>query len=261
MSPIILYDVACDFPAQTMSPNVAKIRCVDAFFSRATNLLHHFRYALNYKGLSFKTIWVDLSELQSLYKKLGAKSTAEAGVRYTVPVIHDTNNGIAISNSLDIALYLDAAYPQTPRLIPHGTGPLHAVLTNAHGTAVATPLAAFTFPASYPHLNPPSQQYFDSQGRGPVVPSDADAAKWQQLKDGLDLFDKYIRVNGDQSKYFTGDALTYADFILAGSLRWANIALTKEQWEEISSWNGGRWRTMGETRCGIGEKISNETQL
>ncbi|KAJ7053905.1 hypothetical protein C8F01DRAFT_1235495 [Mycena amicta] len=181
MSPILLYDVACDFPAQTMSPNVAKIR-----------------YALNYKGLSFKTIWVDLSELQSLYKKLGAKSTAEAGVRYTVPVIHDTNN-------------------------------------------VATPLAAFTFPASYPHLNPPSQQYFDSQGRGPVVPSDADAAKWQQLKDGLDLFDKYIRVNGDQSKYFTGDALTYADFILAGSLRWANVALTKEQWEEISSWNGGRW--------------------
>ncbi|KAF7302402.1 Glutathione transferase fungal specific class A [Mycena chlorophos] len=228
MAPIILYDVACDLAERSMSPNVAKIR-----------------YSLNYKGLAFETVWVDLSELEELYKKFGAKPTAASGpAQHTVPFIHDTTNDIAVSNSLDIALYLDGAYPDAPRVIPAGTFALHASLSDAYSAAVSGPLAAFNFPAGFPHLRLPSQEYFARSGRAPppiALNGDEEKAAevWAMVKKGLDRFDGYMVAAG--SKYFCGDELSYADFILAGPLRWAKLVLSGDQWAEISSWNGGRW--------------------
>ena len=33
------------------------------------------RYALNYKGLPYKTVWVELHEVEPVAKKVGAKAT------------------------------------------------------------------------------------------------------------------------------------------------------------------------------------------
>ncbi|KAF7302793.1 Glutathione transferase fungal specific class A [Mycena kentingensis (nom. inval.)] len=219
MAQITLYDEACNFPERSISPNVAKVR-----------------FALNFKGLAFKTVFVEFVDLPAIYEHIQAKPI---GAKYTLPVLHDASTGMALANSLDIALYLDAAYPDTRRVVPEGTEPFHALLTDAFGASVAGPLSAFVFPASFPYLNPAGQRYFLESGRVPeVLSGDARIAKWAEVKEGLAAFDKYI---GAGREWFTGDSISYADFILAGDLRWAKVVLEKEEWDELASWNGGRW--------------------
>ncbi|KAF7302790.1 Glutathione transferase fungal specific class A [Mycena kentingensis (nom. inval.)] len=221
---IILYDVATSVPDRSFSPNVAKIR-----------------YALNYKHFSFKTIFVELSDLPALYGKLGAAPLTDGGPAYTVPLLHDPSTTQAISNSLDIALYLDAAYPTTPRLIAKGTEALHAVFTALHADKVAAPMSAFTFRATFPYLNAPTQELFERPGRSPmgvVTSEEKKTENWEALKRRLDEFDGFI---GQGREYFSGDGLSYADFVLAGHIRWAKYALSEDQWDEIAHWNGGRW--------------------
>ncbi|KAF7302831.1 Glutathione transferase fungal specific class A [Mycena kentingensis (nom. inval.)] len=230
MSTIVLYDIANDAPFGSISPNVAKIRYVPAHRPDAE------------RGVSFQTVGVDLSELPELYKKLGVKPASDGGgVQYTLPMIHDQKTGAAAANSLDIALYLDATYPATPRLIPAGTGALHAVLTAMWSAKVGGPISAFTYPASFPLFKPATRKFFEDTGRSPagmVFSEEAKRAKWAEVKAGLDAMDAFI---GAGNAYFTGDSLSYADLVLAGSLRWAKVALSKEQWAEIAGWNAGRW--------------------
>jgi len=46
------------------------------------------------------------------------KEMQQFPVRQYVPLIHDTNRGIALSDSSPILEYLDETYPQEPRLFP-----------------------------------------------------------------------------------------------------------------------------------------------
>ena len=46
------------------------------------------------------------------------------------------------------------------------------------------------------------------------------------------------------SKYVMGDSLCYADITIGGYLRWARLVLSREKWEDILSWHGGRWANL-----------------
>jgi hypothetical protein len=54
-----------------------------------------FRYALNFKGIPHKTVFLEYLEIEPLCKKIGAKPTGESSTQYTLPVIYDPATGTA----------------------------------------------------------------------------------------------------------------------------------------------------------------------
>lgn len=75
------------------------------------------RITLNYKRIPYRTIWAEFADAQKLCKQIGATPTthyADGTPRYTLPTIHDPNTGRIISDSYDIARYLDEQYPERP---------------------------------------------------------------------------------------------------------------------------------------------------
>ncbi|KAF7337792.1 Glutathione S-transferase-like protein ustS [Mycena sanguinolenta] len=230
MSIITLYDIASTHPGQAWSPNTAKAR----------------------QGIPHKTVFLEYPEIEPLCKKLGAKPTSQTSLQYTLPVIYDPSTNAVVSNSIEIAQYLDATYPNTPRLIPEGTAAFHYAFTEAF-EATLPPLLVYTLPASLPFLNSASQDYFRRTreelfgGRRleDVTPTgDEHAVMWKRLEDAFGTIDGWIRKNGADSKYFMGDTLCYADISVAGWLRWTKMVLGKDQWESILTWHGGRWASL-----------------
>ncbi|KAG2147743.1 uncharacterized protein EDB93DRAFT_1104019 [Suillus bovinus] len=99
MQPLVLYDVLSELPGNNFSPNPAKPR-----------------FVLSYKGLPFVTLWVEYSDISISMKAIGAKSNKRRdGLDvYTAPVLSDPNTGALITDSLEIASYLEKTYPEKP---------------------------------------------------------------------------------------------------------------------------------------------------
>ena len=79
---------------------------------------------MDYKRLPYKTVFVEFSEIARVSQEIGAKPTGtwpDGSPKYTVPAIYDPSTKTAVSDSVAIAQYLDATYPDTPRVIPEGT--------------------------------------------------------------------------------------------------------------------------------------------
>lgn len=67
---------------------------------------------------------------EALAKKIGAKPTEyKEGNRpwYTLPIIYDPLTKTVVTDSFDIAIYLDRQYPSTPVVFPPGTIALQAM--------------------------------------------------------------------------------------------------------------------------------------
>jgi hypothetical protein len=80
---------------------------------------------LNYKGLPYKTVWVELCDVAALYASHNAapsndSPSAAPHERCTVPALHDPNTGKFVSDSFKISKYLDETYPEKP-LFPRGS--------------------------------------------------------------------------------------------------------------------------------------------
>ncbi|KZV67488.1 hypothetical protein PENSPDRAFT_754899 [Peniophora sp. CONT] len=105
------------------------------------------RYALNIKGLSYKTEWLSFSQIEPKMKALGLGphpssigAKGIASIPYSVPTIID--NGSIVTESFAIAQYLDKVYPHTPVLVAPGT----AALQRAYLDTVLQPLVEACFP-------------------------------------------------------------------------------------------------------------------
>ncbi|KAJ7082522.1 hypothetical protein C8R43DRAFT_337479 [Mycena crocata] len=229
---ITLYDIASTVPGQAWSPNTAKAR-----------------YSLNFKGVPHKTVFLEYLEIEPLCKEIGAEPTNETSPHYTLPAIYDPSTDRAISGSIEIARYLDTAYPELPRLLPTGTTALHYAFTDVY-EATLDPFYTYALPATLPILNQASQPYFrrtreqlfGGQRLEDVTPTgEKHVVMWKKVREGLDKVDGWISKNGAGTKYFMGDTICYADITVAGFLRWARVVLEKEKWEEICGWNNGRW--------------------
>ncbi|KAJ7608779.1 hypothetical protein FB45DRAFT_763101 [Roridomyces roridus] len=235
-SSLILYDIASSLPEQTFSPNTAKAR-----------------YALNVKGIPHRTVFLEYHEIEPTCKKIGAKPTGDSATGYSLPVLYDPATNTAISDSIEIARYLDVTYPSSlPVLIPKGTTALHYAFIDAHA-AVLLPLYTYALPATLSIVNPVSQAYFRRTREAlfggkrleDVVPTgEAHVEMWKEFEAGFGKIDAWYRKNenGGKGEYFMGeDTISYADITVVGYLRWANTVLGKDLWEDIAGWHGGRW--------------------
>ncbi|KAJ6534990.1 hypothetical protein B0H19DRAFT_1184644 [Mycena capillaripes] len=230
---IVFYDIPSTLRIKCWSPNLWKTR-----------------YALNFKGIPYKTAWIEYPEIEALCRKIGAPPTGkkrDGRPYFTLPVIHDLSTGAVISDSPNIAAYLDATYPDKPRLMPAGTIALHRAFEDAARPLLA-PLTRYAHPPSQANLNPASAEYFrrtreEFWGKTleTLAPTgEEDAVEWKKLRDGFGKVDEWIRANGEGSRYVMGDALCYADMWFAAYAQWIKLVLP-DKWEEVKLWHEGRW--------------------
>ncbi|KAF8625608.1 hypothetical protein AX17_006794 [Amanita inopinata Kibby_2008] len=237
---IIFYDIASKLTDTALSPNTWKTRLV-----------------LNYKGLPYKTEWVELPDIEAKCKELGVGPTDIMSDKplYTLPAIYDPNTQTAIADSYHIARYLDKTYPNTPRVIPEGTEVFQIFPLFPHVMGSNLAFWSFTVPATYAVLNPQSLEYFrrtreamfgkeieDMELKG----AEAEAA-WKQLKDGYDAMDKMWQLS--KGPHMMGETLSYMDLVIASWSFWLRAIFGKdsEKWKDITSWNGGRWGMLFES--------------
>lgn len=99
------------------------------------------RYALNYKGLPYETVWIEYPDIEDHCKKIGAEPSMirkNGKPYYSLPVIQ--HDGKVITDSARIVEYLDSTYPDTPKIIPAGTHVLHKAFFAAYDSATFSPL-------------------------------------------------------------------------------------------------------------------------
>ncbi|KAF7364559.1 Glutathione S-transferase-like protein ustS [Mycena venus] len=144
-SSIVFFDIPSSLPDKAWSPNTWKIR-----------------YVLNFKGLSYKTVWLEGPEIEPKLREMGAAPTRNkpnGRPHYTLPLIHDLSTGVIIAELSRIAVYLDATYPYTPRLMPKDAVGFHFAFVDT-ALALLSPIWKYTIPASCAKLNPVSEAYF-----------------------------------------------------------------------------------------------------
>ncbi|KAJ7679203.1 hypothetical protein DFH06DRAFT_506831 [Mycena polygramma] len=209
------------------------------------------RYALNYKGIPYKTVWVEYSEIEVRSKEVGASPTRkkpDGSPNWTLPMIHDLSTGAVVADSTKIAEYLDATYPNTPRLMPLGTAGLFRSFEAAALALLAPTLYQYVIPGTHDVLFPPGQAalrrkreaMFGKKMEDIAPRGEEDVVEWGKVKDVFSTMNEWIRVSGEGSAYIMGDAPCYVDLWMAAYLQWVRQALP-DKWEDMKLWHGGRW--------------------
>jgi glutathione S-transferase len=91
------------------------------------------RLNLTYKRISYETVWVALADVKAVSEEHGFAPTStrpDGSPHYTLPAIRDQDTGKAVSESFEIAKYLDQQHAARP-LIPSGTEAQQAAFVGA----------------------------------------------------------------------------------------------------------------------------------
>jgi glutathione S-transferase len=209
------------------------------------------RYALNYKGLKYRTEWIEFPDIEERLKKLGvppSETGADGKGYYSLPVIYDPSTKSYVVDSTEIIKYLDKRYPDTPQLIPASTAALQTVTLLLIVPSVMAPLLFVLLNSINGLLSPRSQVYFRSTREakfGKPLEEIGTEDDWKALESGLAKLKVSLDANGEgKDLLFTGDKITLADIQLASLLVWARIIFGEESegWKRITSLHEGKWK-------------------
>ncbi|KAF9030383.1 hypothetical protein BDP27DRAFT_1349131 [Rhodocollybia butyracea] len=209
------------------------------------------RYSLNFKNLPYKTVWIEFPDVEPTMKKLGALPT---GTRkngtpfYTLPAIHDDSTGAIIADSAVIAEYLDKTYPTPTQLIPSGTHALQTAFRELVDSK-ATPLVSLVVPdAVTKTMNPPSAEYMarvfaTAVSNAASMSEETRVAEWEKAEEVLGSVKALMK---PEDRWVMGDAISFADFVVAAMLIMAKTVYGKEseEWTRMMNWHDGRWDRM-----------------
>ncbi|KAF9464071.1 hypothetical protein BDZ94DRAFT_534726 [Collybia nuda] len=232
---IFFYDIPSTTPNMPWSPNTWKTR-----------------YCLNFKGFPYKTIWVECPNIELTCKTIGAPPTGknpDGTPIYTLPAIYDPSTGAAIADSTDIALYLDAAYPNTPKLFPPGAYALLRGILDAHFQPPSISILRLVLPAIYDVLNPSSQVFFRRSKEKALRMEIKDMTprgkhreeEWDKVMKQLDDLDERLpKVGGP---FILGNEVSFLDFVVASHMLTTRDLLGEKskEWDHLKLWNEGRW--------------------
>jgi glutathione S-transferase len=191
---------------------------------------------------------VEGPDIEKTIKGVGGKPTAtkeDGSPQYTLPVIQDPNTSTAVSDSLEIAKYLDATYPETPSLLL-GTPALHRGFIEALDTHVISTLLPLALGGFTPKLNKASADHWTAEEEHFAYPKgDRLPAVLKQLEDGLQKVSLWVE---EGKVLFGGDRPVFVDAYLAGwliSLRWSH-GKESSLWRDVEGWQNGRWKAFME---------------
>ena len=212
------------------------------------------RVSLHFKGLPFKTEWVEYPDIEPTLKRLGAPPTSkkpDGSDAYTLPAIYDDSTKQYISDSIKIAQYLDETYPDTPKLIPSGTRAAIEIFQTLFSQSVSRHLFALVIAQTNAALNERSEEYFRRTREAmfkvkleEIAPAGPKREQtWETVKEGLGVIADALSKNGSDKLYYFGDKLSYADVIVASYLYWGKVVLEdNEEWKStVEKWDDGRW--------------------
>jgi glutathione S-transferase len=226
MQPLVLYDILSELPGNNWSPNPAKPR-----------------FVLSYKGIPFVTLWVEYAEISIAMKSIGATPSGRQDRHgsdvYIVPVLSDPNTGALITDSLEIASYLERTYPEKP-IFPNNSEPLIRELYSTHSSLI---FPAFkTLLARSAEIMCPTSAKFFIEARSANVPLPWDVGydeDWDLLEKAYNtMYEWYQKGDG---KWIIGDSFSFADITVACYLLLHKRVLKEDEWARICSWNGGKW--------------------
>ncbi|KAI0318189.1 hypothetical protein OF83DRAFT_1171318 [Amylostereum chailletii] len=235
---IILYDIpAISTKDKSWSPNTWKTR-----------------YALNIKGLPYKTVWVDFCDVEKEMKKIGAEPTythPDGSHLWTVPTIYDPSTDKVVSDSAIIAAYLDAQYPSTATLIPTPTAPLQAAFVDKVALQLMMALVPVNVLDTFAQLTPRTQEWFRGKREKEVgMTLEAFAGDAERREKAiahvvglLDDMSKWLEAGGENGPFLTGDKPSHADTAIAGLFTWTERVGggQNDVWKAIMGAHGGRW--------------------
>ncbi|PPQ78420.1 hypothetical protein CVT24_001428 [Panaeolus cyanescens] len=208
------------------------------------------KYTLYAKKIPFHIKLVEMVDIPALSKVLGLQPgegfTAEP--MYTLPAIYDPSTKKAIVDSLAINMYLDAQYPESPRVVAEGTkGLIKAFLTAMKNLDYACfPVAieiclGLTTAKSREHFRSTREKLLGVKIED-ITPREPEkvAAAWAGIKKVFDTMDGWY---GDNTFIMGTDVPTHADFVVAGRLMLLKEFFREEseEWNRIAGWNDGRW--------------------
>ena len=212
------------------------------------------RVSLNFKGLPFKTEWIEYPDIGPTLKRLGAPPTGkkpDGSDSYTLPAIYDSSTNKYISDSIEIAKYLDETYPDTPKLIPQGTQAAIELFQTLFLQSVGNNLLSLVIAQTNAVLNERSEEYFRRTREASykvkleeIAPTGPKREQlWNSAKEGLGTIAGALNKNGNGKLYYFGDTLSYADVITVSFLYWVKVVLQKnEEWRStVETWDSGRW--------------------
>jgi len=232
---IVFYDIPSTLPGKAWSPNTWKVR-----------------FVLNYKGIPYRTEWVEYPDIEPHNKKLGINPTSkkpDGSPHYTLPAIHDPSTGTYLADSLLIAEYLEKTYPDTPSIFPHETKSLQYAFQSSFGIGAVRP---FIIPTIFPKLGTQrSEDYYRrtreiSFGKTleDVVPvGNERIEEWAKFREGLNKVDQCFAKTDAKGPFVMGDTISWSDIFVSSYLIWFKIVWGEdsEEWKDVASWNEGRW--------------------
>ncbi|KAI0635208.1 hypothetical protein C8Q77DRAFT_1217104 [Trametes polyzona] len=232
---ITLYDINSTIP-QPWAPNIWRIRLI-----------------LNYKRLPHRTVWIDLNNIESTLRAIGASHSAQKSdgrLVYTLPVIVDTlrpkGSPVILSNANAIAEYLETTYPARP-IFPEGSRAMQALFVHYVQEIFAKPLLPILVPLTHERLPAHAQAHFRRGGlatapAGVLGGTQYDQA-WSAVKDQFNFLAVILDKNCSDRTHTVamGHDVTYADFALCAVLIWIEKVSPHDCWARIREWNGGRW--------------------
>ena len=205
---------------------------------------------LGYKGLPFEVEWVEYPDIAPRMKELGAAPGKSRGgtEMYTLPVLRDPNTGVIITDSWEIAVYLDNTYPEKP-VFPEDT----KGLISAFGTMLLNqifPVVKFLVLRSKEVLNERSAEYYLTKRQihfnqkieewSPEGPERE--RHWSILEKTLAAWKAvYDKTEG---KWLMGNTFSYADILTASLLFWFKRVLHDDEWKRVAAWHDGHWERL-----------------
>ena len=212
------------------------------------------RVVLNYKGIPYRTEWVEYPDIEAVSKKLGIKPTGrkrDGSPLYTLPAIHDPSTGVYIADSFVIADYLEKTYPDTPLVFPNETAGLQRAFITTFEKNIDS-VWSFIIPATNFRLNPASEEYFRrtreisfGQKLEDVIPTgNTRTEEWGKFEQGLTKIHSYLALT--KGPYMLGDTISWSDFVLFSFIYWFKLIWGEDskEWKDIASWNDGRWEAL-----------------
>ncbi|KAH9832518.1 uncharacterized protein C8Q71DRAFT_256926 [Rhodofomes roseus] len=234
---IIFYDIPGTVPGSAWSPNTWKTR-----------------FALNYKGLPYRTEWVEYPDIATVLPSLGVEPSTDS-TPYTLPAIYDPRTRKTIMDSNKISLYLDETYPDTPVLLSAETRVFQTAFEHAFRSTLHSklmPLIMYRIAATA--LNPPSSKYFfETREKALGVkleelspPGSAKRTElWVEAEKGFTIAASWFEAAGDGRLLLSGDGkVTHADTYVAGCLIFVRLICgpESEDWKRVEGLNGGFWK-------------------
>ncbi|KAH0524888.1 hypothetical protein TsFJ059_007336 [Trichoderma semiorbis] len=202
---IILYDLAC-IKDVCFSPVVWRIRLL-----------------LNYKRIPYKTVFLEMPDIEPTLKGLGLPphDPASGNFNYTVPTIHHLPTNKYIMDSKPISEFLESTYPDPS--VP---------LTSELGTEIEAKVRSLVAPTFYRSamprevhiLSPRAQEYFrrSREGRFGKTLEEllaGEEERWQAVEADRRAVGELMRTNKALGPFILGARPSYSDFFIAGSLQ------------------------------------------